>query len=102
MPWDDCLSNGVATVDCIFPLFQNIINAALVFGGITALFFILFSGFKLLTSGGDSKKVASARQTLLYAILGLILVFISFFIINLIANLTNVNCITSFSFKGCE
>jgi hypothetical protein len=35
---------------------------------------IIIGGFKYITSGGDSNNVSSAKNTILYAIIGLIIV----------------------------
>jgi hypothetical protein len=84
-----CLDGEVATLRCIPVIFNNIISAALIFVGIVALFFIIFAGFSFVTSGGDPKKVQGARQTMTFAIIGLIIVLLSFAIILLIGYLTN-------------
>ena len=39
--------------------------------GIVAVIMILVSGFKFMTSAGDAGKTASARSTLIYAMIGL-------------------------------
>lgn len=105
--WNDiakgCVdSSGVATLACIPAVFQNIISAALVFAGVVALFFIILSGIKMITSGGDQKQLEGARKTLTWAIVGLVIIFLSFFIINVIAGITGVSCITSFGFDNCK
>lgn len=102
MDWGKCVQNGVATLDCIGPLFQNIIGAALNLAGVVALFFIIFSGFKYITSGGDPKQLEGARQTLTYAIIGLLIILFSFFIINVIAETTGATCIKLFGFTNCQ
>lgn len=102
MSWGNCVVNGVATLNCIFPLFQNIISVLLSFAGIVALFFIIISGFRYMTSGGDPKQLEGARKTLTYAILGLAVVLGSFFVINLIAEATGVSCIRIFGFNNCK
>lgn len=51
---------------------------------IFALGYILFGGFKWMTSGGDQEKLAGARQTITYAIIGLAIVALSFTVINVI------------------
>lgn len=104
MPWDKCLKPGtdVATLDCIGPLFQNIIGAALTFAGVVGLFFIIFSGFKFITSGGDPKQLEEARKTLTYAVIGLLVILFSFFIINIIAETTGATCIKLFGFTNCK
>ena len=93
---------GVATLNCLPNLFSNVLNALLAFSGVAALFFIILSGIKLTTSGGDPKQIEGARQTLTYAIIGLLVILLSFFIINLISTVTNVGCIKQFGFTNCE
>lgn len=111
MPWGECVkkvtdSTGkvheVATLDCIGPLFQNILNAALSLAGVVALFFVIFSGYKFMTSGGDPKQLEGARQTLTYAVIGLLVILFSFFIINVIAGVTGAECIKLFGFTSCQ
>jgi len=99
--WTSCLQNGVATLSCIPIIFQNIINAALIFAGVAALFFILFAGIKYIRSGGEEEKIKSARETLTYAIIGLVIIILSFLIINIISTITGVSCIKQFGFGNC-
>ena len=94
-------SHVIATFNCIPIVFKNIVNAALVFAGVVAVFFIIFSGIKFITSGGDPKGVDAARKTLTFAIVGLVIILLSFFIINLIAYITRVDCIRNFGFTNC-
>lgn len=84
----DCSVRGIATLDCLPNLLQNIITWLLVFAGIVALFFIIFSGIKFITSSGDPKQVEGARHTLTYAIIGLLVVLLSYFIVNTIFGIT--------------
>lgn len=91
MPWDQCLENGdVATLACIPVLVHNIINAALAFSGLIALVLIIYGGIMYITSKGDQAKIDTAKKTLTYAIVGLIIIFFSFFIVGLISTLTGV------------
>lgn len=100
--WGDCVSDtGVATLQCIPVVFSNIITFALIASGIVALIFIIYSGFKLVTSGGDQKKVEGARKTLTWAIIGLVLILLSFFIVNIVGYVTGVDCINRFGFDNC-
>lgn len=55
-----------------------------------AFFFVIFGGFKWLMSSGDKKQVEEAQKTLQYAIIGLVVVLLSFFIINFIGFLLRV------------
>lgn len=55
-------------------LAKTITNAFSVVIGAAAVIMILFGGFRYITSGGDSGRVGSAKNTLIYAIVGLIIV----------------------------
>lgn len=92
---------NVLTIDCIPIIVQNVIFWLLVFAGTAALILLLIGGIKFITSGGDPKQTEGARKTLTYAILGLILILLSFAIIRFIAQVTGVDCITKFGFI-CE
>lgn len=102
MDWGSCVENGVATLNCIPIIFKNVLYWAVGLAGITAVFFVIFAGIKFLTSGGDPKQVESAKKTLTFAIIGLIIVLLSFVIISVIAAITNVSCIKEFGFGNCK
>lgn len=102
MDWGNCVVDGVATLTCVPIVFRNVINAALIFSGVTAVFFIIFAGYKFISSGGDPKQADSAKQTMTYAIAGLVLILLSFFIVNFIAYFTGVDCIKTIGFDNCK
>lgn len=93
--WDSCLENGVATLACIPIIITNIINAALAFAGLAALILIIYAAFQYTTSKGDQAKIDSAKKTLTYAIMGLVVIFLSFFIVTLISQITGVKQIAN-------
>lgn len=99
---DACSIRGVATLDCLPTLFQNIVGWILIFAGVIALFLIILSGIKFTTSGGDPKQIDEARKTLTYAIIGLIVVLLSFTIINFISYVTGIDCIKKFGLTNCQ
>lgn len=39
--------------------------------GVAALFMVILSGFKYITSGGEASKVSNAKNSLIYALVGL-------------------------------
>lgn len=53
---------------------RTIINLLSVVGGVLAVIFIIVGGLKYITSAGKQESVAGAKNTLLYAIIGLVLV----------------------------
>jgi hypothetical protein len=48
--------------------------------GIAAVIMIIFSGFKFITANGDPQAVSTARNTLIYAIIGIIVAVMAQFI----------------------
>ena len=56
--------------------------------GITAVIIIIIAGFMYVTSGGDSGKVNKAKQTIIYAVVGLLVILLAQAIISFV--LTNV------------
>lgn len=89
-------SNYVAQINCVPALIDVAARTFLIFSGTFSLFLVVWGGIRLITSGGDPKQVAAARQIITYAIIGLIVVLSSFSIIYLVAYLTKTNgCITN-------
>lgn len=75
-------------------LFANVLGAILGLAGIVLFMMLILGGFKYISSGGDPKAAAGARQTMTHAIMGLILVASAYLILLLIevftgASLTN-------------
>lgn len=101
MDWPkDCIKEGAATLSCIPAVLQNILTWLFVFAGIAAVFFVVFAGIKFITSGGDAKQVEGARKTLTFAIIGLVIIILSYTILRLISVVTGVECILKFGFIG--
>jgi len=73
-----------------FSIGSSLVTLAFTIIIIIAFFLLLWGGIKWITSGGEKTKVDSARKTITYTIIGLILVFLSFFIVNLITGLFGV------------
>ena len=51
-----------------------------------ALYYILIAGLILITSRGHKENIKNNREALVYAVLGLFFIFMSFFFINLLGN----------------
>lgn len=79
---------GAAANNEVNSLIRTIVNVLSWVVGLAAIIMIVVSGFKYITSGGDTSKVSSAKSTLVYAIVGLVVVALSQFIVHFV--LTNV------------
>jgi hypothetical protein len=77
-------------------LLSYIISLILPVAVILAFIFVLIAGLKWMMSQGDKKAVEEARKTLTFAIAGLIIIFASFFLLNLISYALNVPLIGTF------
>ena len=65
-------------------VFKQVTNTVLYIVGIIAVIMLIIGGIKYVVSGGDSKKVTDAKNTVLYAIIGLIIAFLAFAIVNFV------------------
>ncbi len=65
-------------------VFKQITNTILYVVGIISVVMLIIGGVKYLVSGGDAKKVTEAKNTVLYAIIGLIIALLSFAIVNFV------------------
>ena len=65
-------------------VFRQITNTILYIVGIVAVIMLIVGGIKYVVSGGDSKKVTDAKNTVLYAIIGLVVCFLAFAIVNFV------------------
>lgn len=57
---------------------------------IVVIFILVWSGIQWITSGGDKQKLQAARSRLTYAIIGIIIIFLSFFIVSIVGIFFNV------------
>lgn len=78
----------------ISPIIQTGVTLLFVFAILLTLFFLIYGGIRWIVSGGNKEKLQQARQTLTYAIIGLIVVLLSFFIINVIGGIFAVNLLS--------
>ena len=70
----------------------NILYAIIAILGLVAVIFVLIGGIQYMTSTGDPAKTKKARDTILYALIGLVICVLSFAIVNFtINNIINQN-----------
>ena len=68
-------------------IFTQMVNMMLFTVGILSVIMLIYGGLRYILSNGDSKKVDAAKNTILYAIVGLIIAMLSYAIINFIISL---------------
>ena len=65
-------------------VFTRITNTVLYAVGIISVIMLIYGGLRYVVSGGDSKKVTDAKNTILYAIIGLIISLLAYAIVNFV------------------
>jgi hypothetical protein len=80
----ECENLSEGSTDSVNNLITQIINVFSVIVGIIAVIMIIWGGLKYITSGGDSGNVTGAKNTILYAIIGLIIVALAQFIVRFV------------------
>ena len=67
-------------------LISLVVTIMMTFIGGLSVVFIIAGGIKYVTSGGDEKKVGSAKNTILYAVIGLVIAFLGAIIVRVVMN----------------
>jgi hypothetical protein len=65
-------------------LVKTIINIISVIVGIVAVIMIIYAGFRYVTSGGSDDSVKTAKNTILYAVIGLVIVALAQIIVHFV------------------
>jgi len=63
-------------------IFTTIVNILLFIIGAVSVIMLIIGGIKYTVSNGDSSQVTSAKNTILYAIVGLVIAFLAFAAVN--------------------
>lgn len=70
-------------------IFTTIVNVLLFIIGVLSVVMLIYGGIQYTISSGDSGKVNNAKNTILYAVVGLIVAILSYAIVNFV--LTSLN-----------
>jgi uncharacterized membrane protein len=73
---------------------ESVINLLSVVVGVAAVIMIIIGGLQYVMSGGDSGKVGNSKNTILYAVVGLIVVALAQIIVKFTVNSTTSDTTT--------
>lgn len=76
-------------------IISTLIPFIFVVAGISLLIVIMSAGFTLLTSGGDTKKMEKGKQQLTSGIIGFVIIFAAYWIVQIMGLAFGVDTITS-------
>ena len=85
-------SQGGSQKDNLFGsggIFTVIANTLIFLVGAIAVIFLIIGGLRYVISNGDSKNVTAAKDTILYAIVGIVVAVISFALVQFVVNALN-------------
>lgn len=82
-----CLQNPLGSRVEVTDIIGTIIKAALGVVGSLTLLMMVWGGFQWLTSAGNSEKIEAGSKTMLWAAVGVFLVFSSYLILTTFTNL---------------
>ena len=83
---DTRIKTDAASEDDLQTSVIKIINYLFLFLGLALLVIIIYSGVKIIFSEGDEEAVTNARTTIIYAILGVAVIVLSYTLVDFIAN----------------
>lgn len=84
----NCSNTGVAGSSLAKDA-KTIVQLFSILVGVVSVVMIIYGGFRYITSGGDSGRVGNAKNTLIYAIVGLVIVALAQLIVHFVLNQSN-------------
>lgn len=85
----DCSAGSQSAQEVAAKPINSIINTLSIVVGAAAVIMLIVGGFKFITSSGDSEGTKKARNTIIYAAVGLLIVLIAQSIIHFVFNQAN-------------
>lgn len=89
-------ASEVATFQGLECLIANVFTVIITLIGLAGFVMFIVGSFRWMLSGSNSGGAEKARNTMTYAVVGIVVALSAFIIINLIANFTGVQTITRF------
>lgn len=98
---DHCVDTSqgfeVATIQGLECVFSNVVSVVVSLAGLAVFIVLLVGGLKYLTSGGDPKAQEQAKNTMTYAVFGLVLIVAAYLILNFISTFTGIPGLLNFT-----
>lgn len=63
---------------------SSLVGAVLGIAGVVAIIFIIIGGYKYVVSQGNPQEVQKAKETIIYALVGLVIVMMAFTIVQFV------------------
>lgn len=89
-------AQDVATIQGLECLIANVFTVIITIIGLAGFVMFVIAGITWMVSGGDTNKVSNARNSMTYAVVGMVVALSAFIVLNLIASFTGISIITQF------
>jgi amino acid transporter len=85
-------STGLRCTETSVPqIFKTVINWALGIAFGVAVIFLIIGGFRYITAGGNEESVEKGKSSVINALIGIVIIVLSYVIVNVVANLVQGN-----------
>ncbi len=79
-----CVPDDTGATERVNSIVRLVINLFSLIVGVISVIMIIIGGLKYITSGGDSGNVTGAKNTILYAVVGLVVVALAQFVVRFV------------------
>lgn len=80
----NCTPDEAGAGSKVDTIIKNVIDIVSLIVGVAAVVMIIIGGLRYVTSNGDSGQVGNAKNTILYAVVGLVVVALAQFIVKFV------------------
>ncbi|KKR25635.1 MAG: PKD domain-containing protein [Candidatus Peregrinibacteria bacterium GW2011_GWE2_39_6] len=81
-PEKDGYASGITQTSSAREFIVNVTNFILSFLGLAAVIVIIYGGFMYVTAGGEQEKADKGKKSITYAVMGIVVVLISYALVN--------------------
>jgi uncharacterized membrane protein len=71
-------------------IFSQIIGIVLTIAALVAFIYLLIAGFQYITAGGDTEKATKARTAIINALIGIVVIIVSYVILRYVGQSNNL------------
>lgn len=80
----DCIGGNIDNNTDLQSVITSVVNTMLFVIGIISVIMLIVGGIRYVVSGGNQSQVEGARNTILYAIVGLVIAFVAWGVVNFV------------------
>lgn len=90
----------VATIQGLQCVLANVLSIFLTVIGLAGFVMLIIGAFRYMLAGSNTKATESSRNTITFAVVGLVVALSAFIILNIVASFTGVTTILNFTIPG--